>query len=49
MFRIPNVGILFLVGDKLFIDSTPLSQAGHYGDHLIHERGHDEYWSQLVA
>ncbi len=42
------VGIIYLVGDKLFIDCTPLSGAGHYGDHLIHDRGHDEYWSQLV-
>jgi len=25
----------------------PLSQAGHCGHHLIHERGHDEYWGQL--
>ena len=48
MFRIPDVGILYAVGDKLFIDSTPLSQAGHYGDHLIRERGHDEYWGQLI-
>jgi hypothetical protein len=44
----PKVGVLFLVGGKLLIDSTPLSQAGHYGHHLIHERGHDEYWGQLV-
>jgi hypothetical protein len=44
----PHVGIFFVVGDKLFIDSTPLSAAGHYADHLIHDRGHDEYWAQLV-
>jgi hypothetical protein len=42
------VGIFYLVGDKLWIDSTPLSGAGHYADHLIHDRGHDEYWTQLV-
>jgi hypothetical protein len=42
------VGIIYLVGDELYIDSTPLSGAGHHGDHLIHDRGHDEYWSQLV-
>ena len=44
----PEVGIVFLVGAKLFIDSTPFSQAGEYGHHLIHERGHDEYWRQLL-
>lgn len=43
-----KVGIIFLVRTKLLFDSTPLSQAGHYGHHLIHERGHDEYWGQLV-
>jgi hypothetical protein len=42
------VGIVYLVGDKIFIDSTPLSGAGQYADHLIHDRGHDEYWAQLV-
>ena len=44
----PMVGIIYLVGDNLFIDSTPLSGAGQYADHLIHDRGHDEYWAQLV-
>ena len=46
--REPMVGIIYLVGDNLFIDSTPLSDAGHYADHLIHDRGHDEYWGELV-
>jgi hypothetical protein len=36
----PEVGIIYLVGDKLFIDSTPINRAGSYGDHLIHERDH---------
>lgn len=45
---VPEVGIIFLVRDKLFIDSTPLSRAEHYGHYLIHERSHDEYWGQLV-
>jgi hypothetical protein len=43
----PMVGIIYLVGDKLFIDSTPLSAARLYGENLVHERGHDEYWAQL--
>jgi hypothetical protein len=37
-----------MVGDKLFIDSTPLSQAGQYGDHLIHEGDHISFWAELV-
>lgn len=44
----PQVGIFYVVGDKLFIDSTPLSRAGHCGDLLIDERGHEEYWGRLV-
>jgi hypothetical protein len=44
----PEVGIMFLVGNKVFIDSTPLSQAGRYADHLIHESGHVKYWAELV-
>ena len=42
------LGIIYLVGDKLWIDSTPLSAAGHHGDNLVHERSHYEYWAQLV-
>ena len=45
---LPQVGIFYAVGEKLFIDSTPLSEAGDYGEHLVHERSHDEYWLQLV-
>jgi hypothetical protein len=42
------VGIVYLVGDKLFIDSTPVAGAGHYGDSAIHERDHISYWAELV-
>lgn len=45
----PSVGIVFLVDDKLYIDSTPLDRASIYGDHLIHDRGHDAYWEELLA
>jgi hypothetical protein len=44
----PSVGIIYLVRGKLLIDSTPLTQAGRYGDFAIHERGHIEYWAELV-
>ena len=45
----PRLGIIYLVGDKLFIDSTPVAQAGTYGDCLFHERDHCRYWAQLVS
>jgi hypothetical protein len=45
----PRVGIVYLVGDNLFIDSMPVAQAGTYGDCLFHERDHYQYWAQLVG
>jgi len=45
----PRLGIIYLVGDNLFIDSTPVAQAGTYGDCLFHERDHCLYWAQLVS
>lgn len=36
----PQVGIVYLVGDDLYIDSTPVATAGDYGDFTIHERSH---------
>jgi hypothetical protein len=44
----PKVGIIYLVGGKLLIDSTPLAQAGSYGNSAIHERDHISYWAELV-
>jgi hypothetical protein len=44
----PSVGIFFSVGRKLWLDMTPLSQGGTYGEFKIHERGHDEYWELLI-
>jgi hypothetical protein len=44
----PKVGIIYLVGGKLLIDSTPVAQAGSYGDSAIHERDHISYWAELV-
>jgi hypothetical protein len=44
----PSVGIFYLVGSTLLIDSTPLARAGHYGEFRIHERSHLDYWTELV-
>jgi hypothetical protein len=44
----PRVGIIYLVRGQILIDSTPLTQAVRYGDFAIHERGHIEYWAELV-
>jgi hypothetical protein len=44
----PHVGIVYLVGDKLWIDATPLTEAGRFVDFAIHERDHISYWDELV-
>ena len=43
-----EVGIVFLVEGKLWIDATPVTEAANYGDFKIHERGHERYWEELV-
>ena|ERR1700730_12947656 len=43
----PQVGIFWLASGKLVIDSTPLSEAQSYGDHLTHPRSHLEVWTQF--
>jgi hypothetical protein len=44
---VPQVGIVFLVKGKVFIDSTPVTEAEGYGHFKIHNRDHYQYWGQL--
>jgi hypothetical protein len=44
---VPEVGIIYLVGDNLWIDATPIARAGNFGDLSFHERYHFQYWEQL--
>jgi hypothetical protein len=44
---VPQAGIIFLVKGKLFIDSTPVSEAEGYAHFKIHSRDHHQYWGQL--
>lgn len=46
--RVPEVGIIYLVGDTLGIDSTPLARGMNFGDYVLHEHDHCEYWKRLV-
>jgi hypothetical protein len=43
----PRVGIFWLVGKRLIIDTTPLSEAGKYGDFAIHEGDHVTHWAEM--
>ena len=44
----PKVGIIYIFGGKLLIDSTPVAWGMNVGDYVIHERDHQPYWKQLV-
>lgn len=43
-----EVGIVYLVGGKLWIDSTPVARSTNVGGYMIHERDHHVYWKWLV-
>ena len=43
----PCVGIFYVVGKRLIVESTPLTEAEEYGDFLIHARSHEQYWESL--
>jgi len=39
------VGIFWLLGDRLILDTSPLSEAEPYGDCLGHRTSHIDYWT----
>ncbi|HMG84817.1 MAG TPA: hypothetical protein VK574_03700 [Terracidiphilus sp.] len=39
------VGIFWLIGDRLILDTSPLSEAEPYGDCLGHRTSHIDYWT----
>jgi hypothetical protein len=41
------LGIFWLVDGKPIIDSSPLSEAEPYGDHLTHPRSHIDVWAEF--
>jgi hypothetical protein len=43
----PKVGIFWLVGKRLIIDTAPLSEAGNYGEFKIYEGDHVTLWAEL--
>lgn len=42
----PLVGIFWLVGDRLIIDASLLSEAESYGDCLTHRTSHIDFWAE---
>jgi hypothetical protein len=47
--KMPQVGIVFLFENTLWIEGTPLEKAGTYGEFKIHEGDHVVYWDRLIA
>jgi hypothetical protein len=45
--NVGKVGIFWLVGKRLIIDTTPLSEAGNYGEFRIYEGDHVTFWSEM--
>jgi hypothetical protein len=43
----PRVGIFWLVGKRLVIDTTALSEAGKYGDFKIYDGDHVTLWAEM--
>jgi hypothetical protein len=39
------VGIFWLIGDRLILDTSPLIEAEPYGDCLGHRTSHIDYWT----
>jgi len=42
-----KVGIFWLVGQRVVIDTAPLSEAGNYGNFKIYEGDHITLWAEL--
>ena len=42
----PRVGIFWLLGDRLIVDTSLLCEAEAGGDWLDHVQSHDEYWTR---
>jgi hypothetical protein len=42
-----SVGIFWVVGTRLILDSSPLSEAEPYGDNLTHSKSHIDCWTEL--
>lgn len=47
--HVAHVGIIFVMGGRVLIESTPISKGQDYGESVNHARGHEEFWAQLQA
>jgi hypothetical protein len=47
--HVVHVGIIFVIADRVLIESTPISKGEVYGEFVNHARGHEVFWAQLQA
>ena len=47
--RTPEVGIIYFINGELYIDGTPVREAEHYGEFLIHSKDHYTYWEEELS
>lgn len=43
----PKVGIFWLVGRRLILDTMPVREAGNYGEFRIYEGDHITLWAEM--
>jgi hypothetical protein len=43
----PKVGIFFVLGKQLWIDSTPVTEAQAFAGMKTHDKGHEAFWEEL--
>ncbi len=43
----PRVGIFWLIGTRIILNTTALSAAGKYGDFTIHDGDHVTHWAEM--
>jgi hypothetical protein len=46
--HLPRVGISYVIGVDLYIESIPMSESEDWGDFKTYPNGHMEYWSVLT-
>jgi hypothetical protein len=44
-----RIGIFYLLGEKLLIDSSPIARTGEFSDLEFHSLAHEVWWAQLVT
>ena len=47
--QLPQVGIIFVLGDRVLIESVASAEGEVYGDCINYPTGHEQFWARLQA